>query len=281
MATNSSSSAKKLPKAAATAAALSTMLAFNVCPTQAFQSTFLAPSVSMMHRSPSFPSPVGAGTVTMDCTPWDMECYGVHPFGDAHGGLQRHHRRQRQNMRRRQRQNMRPAPMILGPADLFQRHNAHLQQQQQQLEISDPAVVQDTDDLYALTFDLPAEVDNDGLEVSVSGRLLTVKARVTREQDSSPSSSRGGWVTRSSRTDSVSRSFVLPDGISASTAIASLSADGKAEVSFFHAYRVKNRRLVPRGWLFGGLQGEELFCMTADWSYQVEVLKEGHRLMER
>lgn len=232
MAPNSSSSIKKLPKAAATAAALSTMLAFNVCPTQAFQSTsFLAPSASMMHRSPSFSSPIAPDTVTMDCTPWNMECYGVHQFGDAHGGLQRQRRRQRQNMRRRQRQDMRPGPMILGPADLFQRHNAHLQQQQQ-LEISDPAVAQDTDDLYALTFDLPAEVDHDGLEVSVSGRLLTVKARITREEDSGPSASRGGWVTRSSRTDSVSRSFVLPDGISASTATASLSADGKAEVSF-------------------------------------------------
>lgn len=222
-------SPKKSPKTAATAAALSAMLAFNVCPTQAFQSTFVAPSASMMHRSPSFSSTVTAAATTMDCTPWGMECYGVHPFGDAGNGLQRRRHRYRR-------------PMILGPPSLFQGPNAQLKQQQQQqqteFKISDPTVVQDTDELYALTFDLPVEVDHDGLEVSVTGRLLTVKACITREEGSGPSASRGGWVMRSSRTDSVSRSFVLPEGISASTATASLSAEGKAEVtcSLFSIY---------------------------------------------
>lgn len=89
--------------------------------------------------------------------------------------------------------------------------------------------MQETDDLYTLAFDLPAGVDHDGLEVSVSGRLLTVKASITREQEADPFTSRGGWVTRSSRVDSVSRSFVLPEGLVESSATASL-AEGKAEV---------------------------------------------------
>lgn len=95
----------------------------------------------------------------------------------------------------------------------------------------DPAVIVDTDDIYTLSFDLPVGVDRDGLDVSVSDRLLTVKALVTQEERPRPSPSRGGWVTRSSRTDSVSRSFVLPEGVIASSASVSLSADGnKAEV---------------------------------------------------
>ncbi|CAN0373955.1 unnamed protein product [Pylaiella littoralis] len=182
----------------------------------------------MMHRSPSFSSTLAPAAVTMDCTPWGMEGYAVHPF-DAGGGLQRRRRR------RRPRRDTRSGPMILAPANLLQGPHAQLQRQpqRQHLEISDPTVAKDTDDLYALTFDLPADVDHDGLEVVVTGRLLTVKARITREEDSGPSASRGGWVMRSSRTDSVSRSFVLPEGISTSTATASLSANSRAEVSFF------------------------------------------------
>ena len=130
--------------------------------------------------------------------------------------------------RRRQMQQRQLGPMIFAPEDLFQ--GPAVQPQQQQFAISDPTVTQDTDDLYALSFDLPADVDHDGLEVSVSRRLLTVKARVTREEDAGPPARRGGWVTRSSRTDSVSRSFVLPEGLSTSSAAASLLSDGKAEV---------------------------------------------------
>eukprot|EP00903_Cladosiphon_okamuranus_P010944 g10336.t1 len=220
MTSNSSSpTSKKAPKAAAAAVALSAMLAFNVCPAEAFAPSFLVPSSRMMHRGPSFSSALAPAAVTMDCSPWDMECYGVHPFGGA-GGLQR----------RRQMQQRRSGPMIFAPEDLLQGPAA--QPQQQQFAISNPTVTEDTDDLYTLSFDLPADVDHDGLEVSVSGRLLTVKATVTREEDAGPSARRGGWVTRSSRTDSVSRSFVLPEGLSTSSAAASLLSDGKAEVKF-------------------------------------------------
>lgn len=214
MASNSSSTKKKAPRAAA-AAALPAMLAFNVCPAAAFTPSFLVPSSRMMHRSPSFSSALAPAAVTMNCSPWDMECYGVHPFGGP-GGLQRLRRMKQRS----------PGPMIFAE-DLFQGPTV---QPQQQFAISDPTVTQDTDDLYTLTFDLPADVDRDGLEVSVSGRLLTVKVRVTREEDAGPSARRGGWVTRSSTTDSVSRSFVLPEGLSTSSAAASLLSDGKAEV---------------------------------------------------
>ena len=213
---NSASSTKKAPRAAA-AAALSAMLAFNVCPAEAFTPSFLVPSSTMTHRSPSFSiSALAPATVTMDCSPWDMECYGARPFGGP-GGLQR----------RRRMQQRRPGPMIFAPEDLFQ---GPAVQSRQQFTVGDPTVTQDTDDLYTLTFDLPADVDHDGLEVSVSGRVLTVKIRMTREEDADPSARWGGWVTRSSRTDSVSRSFVLPEGLSSSSAAASLLSDGKAEV---------------------------------------------------
>eukprot|EP00752_Nemacystus_decipiens_P005348 g4849.t1 len=215
---NSSSSTKKAPTAAATAA-LSAMLAFNVCPAEAFTPSFLVPSSRMMHHSPSFSTSLAPAAVTMACSPWDMECYGGHPFGGP-GGLQR----------RRRMQQGRPGSMIFSPEDLFQ--GPAVQPEQQQFAISDPTVSRDTDGLYTLTFDLPADVDHDGLEVSVSERLLTVKARVTREEEAGPSARRGRWVTRSSRTDSVSRSFVLPEGLSTSSAAASLLPDGKAEVKF-------------------------------------------------
>ncbi|CAM9899474.1 unnamed protein product, partial [Hapterophycus canaliculatus] len=82
----------------------------------------------------------------------------------------------------------------------------------------DPAVIVDTDQLYALSFDLPVGANRDGLDVSISDRLLTVKAHVTHEDHTRPSTSRSGWLTRSSRTDSVSRSFILPEGVSESSA---------------------------------------------------------------
>lgn len=214
-----SSPTKRSPKAAtAAAAALSAMIALNVCPVQAFQPTFLVPSARMMHRSPAFSSPTvsPAAGVKMDCTPWDLECYGVHPLADA-GGLQR----------RRLMQQRRPGSVFFAPADVFQASSV---QPPQQLVISDPTVVEDSADVYRLAFDLPEEVGQDGLEVSVSGRLLTVKARTTREESAGPSASRSGWVTRSSRTDSVSRSFVLPEGLTTSSATASLLSNGKAEV---------------------------------------------------
>lgn len=103
------------------------------------------------------------------------------------------------------------------------------------LQVRNPEV-SETDSNYKLTFDLPTEVDEDGLDVAVSGRLLTIKARVTREGSSGGNPgggpSRGGWVSRSSQTDSVARSFVLPEGISSSGVTASWIADGKVEVKF-------------------------------------------------
>lgn len=53
---------------------------------QAFTSSFFSPSKLAMHRSPSFSSTTAPTTaVTMDCGPWDLECYGVHPFGRERG----------------------------------------------------------------------------------------------------------------------------------------------------------------------------------------------------
>ncbi|CAN0017910.1 unnamed protein product [Ectocarpus sp. 4 AP-2014] len=207
---------------AATAAALIMLLDSS----QAFTSSFFSPSKLVMHRSPS-PSSTAVPTtaVTMDCGPWDLECYGVQPFGRergrGRGGRGGGGGRGRRN---RGMQRYRPSfgPMIFAPSE---------GQPNQHLQVGDPAVVQETDDLYTLAFHLPAGVDHDGLEVSVSDRLLTVKASITREQEADPFTTRGGWVTRSSRVDSVSRSFVLPEGLVESSATASL-AEGKAEVRF-------------------------------------------------
>ncbi|CAM9777478.1 unnamed protein product [Ectocarpus fasciculatus] len=208
---------------AATAAAL--MLLDS---SQAFTSGFFSPSKLVMRRSPSFSSTAAPTTaVTMDCGPWDLECYGVHPFGRERGrgrggtggGRDGGGGRRNRGMQRNRRSF---GPMIFAPSE---------SQPNQHLQVGDPAVVQETDDLYTLAFDLPAGVDHDGLEVSISGRLLTVKASITREQEADPFTSRGGWVTRSSRVDSVSRSFVLPEGLVESSATASL-AEGKAEVKF-------------------------------------------------
>ncbi|CAB1117150.1 unnamed protein product [Ectocarpus sp. CCAP 1310/34] len=211
---------------AATAAALIMLLDSS----QAFTSTFLSPSKLAMHRSTSPSSTaVPTTTVTMDCGPWDLECYGVHPFGSERGrgrGVRGGGGRGRGGGGRRNRgiQRYRPSfgPMIFAPSE---------GQANQHLQVGDPAVILETNDLYTLAFDLPAGVDHDGLEVSVSDRLLTVKASITREQEADPFITRGGWVTRSSRVDSVSRSFVLPEGLVESSATASLS-EGKAEVRF-------------------------------------------------
>ncbi|CAM9733792.1 unnamed protein product [Ectocarpus sp. 12 AP-2014] len=210
---------------AATAAALIMLLDSSL----AFTSSFFTPSKLAMHRSPSSSSTaVPTKTVTMDCGPWDLECYGVHPFGSERGrgrGGRGGGGGGGGGRRYRGMQRYRPSfgPMIFAPSE-GQKPNQYLQ-------VGDPAVILETDDLYTLAFDLPAGVDHDGLEVSVSDRLLTVKASITREQEADPFTTRGGWVTRSSRVDSVSRSFVLPEGLVESSATASL-AEGKAEVRF-------------------------------------------------
>lgn len=95
------------------------------------------------------------------------------------------------------------------------------------LRITDPEVT-DTEDSYQLAFSLPSKVEQDGFDVSVSGSLLTVKARVTRETSGNDTGRRGGgWVTRSSRTDSVARSFVLPEGVSSSGVKTAWVSDGQ------------------------------------------------------
>ncbi|CAN0132485.1 unnamed protein product [Ectocarpus sp. 8 AP-2014] len=206
---------------AATAAALIILLDSS----QAFTSSFLSPSKLAMHRSLSSSSTaVPTTAVTMDCGPWDLECYGVHPFGRERGRGRGSRGGGGGGRRNRGMQRYRPSfgPMIFAPSE---------GQPNQHLQVGDPAVILETDDLYTLAFDLPAGVDHDGLEVSVSDRLLTVKASITREQESDPFTTRGGWVTRSSRVDSVSRSFVLPEGLVESSATASL-AEGMAEVKF-------------------------------------------------
>ncbi|CAM9245368.1 unnamed protein product [Ectocarpus sp. 12 AP-2014] len=89
--------------------------------------------------------------------------------------------------------------------------------------IPDPEV-RETDAGYALTFNLPSEISDTGLEVSVSGRLLTIEARTTREENHdliSNSAGKGsdgskGWVmTRcTTKTNAAVRSFTLPDSVS-------------------------------------------------------------------
>lgn len=174
----------------------------------------------MIQRGLSVSSAVEPAAVTMYCSPWDFECYGVNPFFGNVGSPQG----------RRPRPHQQPFPMFGGPADLF--YGPFAQTRQQHLAIGNPTVVEDTDALYTLRFDLPAGIDHDGLEVTVSGRFLTIKARVIREEAAVPSPGQVGWVARSSKTESISRSFVLPEGISASSATASLLSDGKAEVRF-------------------------------------------------
>ena len=194
---------------AAAPAVLTAMLAFNACPALAFQSTFLVPAPRAMHHATTFYSPAVPTTTLRYHTPRDLP---------SSNDFMEHFRRGRGLHRPRWN---RFSPTIFGPSGGFQDRS--------QLQVGDPEVVE-TGDTYKLTFDLPADVDRDGLDVSVSGRLLTVKAQVTHED--SNADTRGGWVARSSRTDSVSRSFVLPEGVSSSSATASHTSEGKAEISF-------------------------------------------------
>lgn len=111
------------------------------------------------------------------------------------------------------------------------------------LQVRQPEVA-DTEKDYTLAFEVPSDVDEEnGLDVSVSGRLLTVTLKRTIEESSEngrgPRGRRrggvigGGWVSRSSHTDTVARSFVLPEGVSTSGVTASRNAGtGKLEVKF-------------------------------------------------
>lgn len=210
--------------AAAAAAAISAMLAFHACPVQAFQPSFLAPRALQMTSHAAFLNSAVPVETTMRCSsPW--------------GGV-RHRQRHRGGRMQPFRQGLerwpaapRFGPMIVSPQGVLEDWAP--------LQVGDPDVSV-TDDNYKLTFDLPTEVDEDGLDVSVSGRLLTVTARITREDSRRGGNSsaggaapgRGGWVTRSSQTDSVSRSFVLPEGVPTSRVTAAWIADGKVEIKF-------------------------------------------------
>lgn len=100
------------------------------------------------------------------------------------------------------------------------------------IRIGDPEV-SETRAGYTLTFKLPAEVKEDDLHVSISGRILTMEARVTREMEMD-SESQGGigddWVGRSHSTHSCARSFVLPSGVSANDVKARWVGDGSLDI---------------------------------------------------
>ena len=103
------------------------------------------------------------------------------------------------------------------------------------LRVGDPDV-RETNTGYTLIFKLPPDVKGDGLDVSVSGRLLTVEARVTREgrycsgdaEGGAPGAG-GGWETAFTRTHSAARSFVIPVGVS-NEVTASWVSDGRVEI---------------------------------------------------
>lgn len=106
------------------------------------------------------------------------------------------------------------------------------------LRVGDPDV-RETSTGYTLIFKLPPDVKGDGLDVSVSGRLLTIEARVTRGGASCGSDAEGGatpgggggggWETPFTRTHSAARSFVIPVGVS-NEVTASWVSDGRVEI---------------------------------------------------
>ena len=99
------------------------------------------------------------------------------------------------------------------------------------VRIGDP-VVCETRTRYTLTFNMPAEVKHEDLDVSISGRILTLEARVTREMEADERSptSRVGWVKRSCSTHSCARSFVLPNGMFSHDVNAHWAADGTFKI---------------------------------------------------
>lgn len=139
----------------------------------------------------------------------------------------------------------RGGPVVFGPPDAkFQGSPASTTQ------LGEPVVTSDTSNEYKLRFALPPDIDDDGLDVSVSGRFLTVKAKMTREEDPEAGGrSRafgGGWVSRSTRTDTMSRQFVLPEGVSTSGVSATWRVDGTVEIKFNKLGSDGNRSPVAR-----------------------------------
>lgn len=110
--------------------------------------------------------------------------------------------------------------MVFSPPSVFQ--------DSPPLQVREPEV-HETEQDYVLTFTLPADVDEEDFDVSVSGRILTVKAKITQEE-SGKDREGGRWVSRFSRTDSVSRSFVLPENVATTGVRTSTTDDGKVAV---------------------------------------------------
>lgn len=189
---------------------------------QAFQPTFLAPTTRSMPLTAAFVSPIVYPT-TMRYGPGLCDPdYGADSFYYGPGRM--HSRR-----------GNRLGTRILSPLGILQDPG---------LRITDPEVI-DTEDSYQLAFSLPNKVEQDDFDVSVSGSLLTVNARVTRETSGNDTGRRGGgWVTRSSRTDSVSRSFVLPEGVSSSGVKTTWASDGQVlQVKFIKGTNPNNTPL--------------------------------------
>lgn len=99
------------------------------------------------------------------------------------------------------------------------------------LRVGDPDV-RETDTGYTLIFNLPHDVKGDGLDVSVSGRILTVEARLTLEGGGGGRAGAGVGEWEAApliRTHSAARSFVIPVGVS-NEVKASWVSDGVVEI---------------------------------------------------
>lgn len=167
---------------------------------QAFQQNiFLAkPKASIGSSRPSNRSPISMRYQS----PWDL---------DANSG----------SRKREEGQHLPPgsgsgvaSPMPISPASLVQDRPP---------TVEHPKVV-DTSTGFILTFNLPPETEEDGIDVSVSGRLLTIEARVPIHEQMAEHPGVGG-----TRTHSAARSFVLPIGVSHEVTASWVSA-GKVEV---------------------------------------------------
>lgn len=183
---------------------------------QAFQpaSLFMQPSTTSMLRNTrtAFPSRSTPCTVMRYQSPWDLAANSGSRMQPSGGGSPKGW------------PGYTLGPMTFSLPGLLQ---------DCPLQVEDPDVAE-TDTGYTLTFNLPEEVREDGLDISVSGRVLTVEVRVARKDKlgdaADASAGRGGWVSHSSRTHSAARSFVLPVGVAASDVTASWVSDGKVEV---------------------------------------------------
>lgn len=181
------------------------MLAASACPAQAFQPSalLLAPIQHSLHGNPHYCHPLSALSMRGDCSSpwdWDADMRGMQPF--------RRRRRGGRLMRR-------GGPTIISPLYPFVDFQ---DSPPTDLHVGEPEIT-DTKEDYTMTFRVPADVDEgNGLDVSITDRLMTVRAKATREDTPEPDRGGrvggGGWFSRSSRTDTVCRSFVIPEGVS-------------------------------------------------------------------